>query len=58
MSENSDLDAERVKRRRKIKGEVEERIEKVNDTNGISTIGTFKSDQEMRNFIRKKRLRR
>ncbi len=58
MSENPDVDSERVKRRRKIKEDVEKRVEKMSDFNGISTLGTFKSDQEMREFIRKKRLKR
>ncbi|MEM1579158.1 MAG: hypothetical protein QXN34_05575 [Archaeoglobaceae archaeon] len=48
-------DSEQVERRKKIKKEVEKKVEKLKDSNGITTIGTFKSDTKLQDFIRKKK---
>ncbi|MEM0204121.1 MAG: hypothetical protein QXO16_08860 [Archaeoglobaceae archaeon] len=53
-----DTNAERLRKRKKVKEEVEKKVEKLNDSDGISTVGTFKSDEEISGFIRKRRLKR
>lgn len=47
--------AERVERGKKVKKEVEKDMEKMDDSNDVSTLGTFKSDEGLRSFIRRKK---
>ncbi|MEM0022814.1 MAG: hypothetical protein QXD49_06650 [Archaeoglobaceae archaeon] len=53
-----DTNAKSLRRGKKVKEEVEKKIEKLNDSNGVSTLGTFKSDEEISSFIKKRRLKR
>lgn len=45
---------EQKKRRKSIKSEVEKGVQKLEDQEGVSTLGTFKSDREIGVYMRKK----
>lgn len=42
------------KRRKNVKNEVEKNMQKLDDQEGVSTLGTFKSDTEIQSYMRKK----
>ncbi|MDI9610803.1 MAG: hypothetical protein QFX36_05695 [Archaeoglobales archaeon] len=42
------------KRRKSVKSEVEKSMQKTDDQEGVSTLGTFKSDEEIRGYMRRK----
>ncbi len=44
------------KRMKGVKDEVEKRKSSLENAEGVSTIGTFKSDQDLQSFIRKKQI--
>jgi len=46
------------KRMKGVKDEVEKRKSGLENAEGVSTIGTFKSDEDLQSFIRKKQISR
>jgi len=47
-----------IKRMKGVKDEVEKQKSNLENAEGVSTIGTFKSDKDLQSFIRKKQIKR